>query len=141
VANPHSTAVDKHSDNVEPIALARTPVPADPGGCRTGQFTLFSPVHRLYRVAEVRAVPRFDFYEGDESAALHDEVDVAVARAITTLQHAPSRPLQPLGGDAFAQYAETRPFLCHAPRIRQNAKWPSPIPRDQGLLIAELGCS
>ena len=62
-------------------------------------------------------MPRFDFDESDQSAALHDEIDVSAPRAETALEDAPPCPLEPARCDTLAEDPKARSLLGHGTRI------------------------
>jgi hypothetical protein len=140
VPDTHPPTLHQDADYIEAIALTRPAVTADPGGRGPGELALLLPIHGLDRIAEVGAVPGFDFNECHQSAALDYEIDVSMARPVPTLQHAPPGALEPPGRDALTQNPELSSFLCHAPRIWPGSQGASPFLRDPNRLIAELAC-
>ena len=64
----HAVADDQHPDHVETVDLARTAVAIDPNARGSGQFALFSPVHRFDRIAKAGpalfGAPGFDLDKG-----------------------------------------------------------------------------
>ena len=118
MSDKHPPVGHEDADDVEPVGFARPAVAVDPALGGLGEFVLLAVMHRFDRIAERRAGARLHFDEGDDVAALDDEIDVASAGAESTRDNFPSRALEPAGGDSFAEFTEQVGGLGHAANLR-----------------------
>lgn len=79
MSHPDPLPLDQNAYHVEAVGFPNPAMAADPGPRRTCQLALLAPVHGLDGIPEVRPTTGFDLHEGDEPAALDDEVDIAVS--------------------------------------------------------------
>ncbi len=117
----------QHADYVETVDLAWPAVAIDPNARGARKLTLFAPIDRFDRIAEVSPAPtarpaqpsRLYLDERHEPVPLDYEVDISMTRAESALEHAPTGSLQPTLGDSLPEEAKLSAFLRHAATIAE----------------------
>ena len=95
MAHPDTCLIQKHSNDVESIALPGSPEAVNPDVGRSRQLSALSPADGFYWTTKVVGAPSFDFDKYDHVAALHYQIDIPVSIAKPATHHPPSLPLQP----------------------------------------------
>lgn len=102
-------AVHQHADHVEPVRLRFPSVPVYPDHRGTLQLLALAIVDRLHRSSEVRPLTSLNFDKSDRALPLDDQIDVAMAAAEATLNHAPAAPPKPPLRDSLSKLSECLP--------------------------------
>ena len=117
VLHQHPLPRDQHPDDIESIRFFRAPVTVDPHTRAPREFALLAIVHGFDGITELCTTSSFHFDERDERIATHDEIDIAMSVAESTVHDAPAFAREPSFCDAFAEFAETLIVLGHASKL------------------------
>lgn len=118
--DPLSRQKDAH--HVELVRLAVAPVAVDPDPRRARELALLSVMYRFHRIAELVALARFHFDEGDGTRPFRHEVDVSPSVAEPAVQDPPALTNEPAFGDALTQVTEALVVLSHAAKLEPFAE-------------------